>query len=487
MKRFREFFSDKERRSNAFTSVAIMVLLSVTVAMFAVVFRAQNIGVKETERESASIQELFRNPSDIDDENITKAFWDYTSPEYIVVNKNGNRDILYSGTERYAKVNPSAMDIIKNMYGKITSGTVMTDLSVWKNMLSVNSVLLHFPAPINPVFQVQFLEINESPITDFITAFSDAIIVTGLPNQENAVIYIKEAKTEKIVRFETSIPIKSLNKVIGSLENVMDKNYAFGYELKLDNYTGNSTMISSMLTIPLVNIETPVLLAKVPETYSSKLMEVGQNELSRNVMRIFGCDPETVRSYGDRENSRILLAPDRKIELSSDGIIKFHASGAENGIDITGGTVQTGSNALYIAISGTLKTILGMFEITGTDIKNADYEIKLTGMECSEDRQSMIKLYFDYYINGLAMEYADEPGAHAVEAVVSNGKLKTFKMELKNFVKTGETVSNRQMITAIDEYCSEHKDAESIYIYDSYLYYGYKKNNESMITDWAVN
>ena len=128
-----------------------------------------------------------------------------------------------------------------------------------------------------------------------------------------------------------------------------------------------------------------------------------------------------------------------------------------------------------------------MFEITGTDIKNADYEVKLTKMECSEDKQSEIKLCFDYYVNGLAVEYVDAPDAHAIEAVVSGGKLKSFKMELKNFVKTGETVSNREMITAIDEYCNENKDAENIYIYDSYLYYGYKKNNESMITDWEVN
>ncbi len=481
------FFKNYERRSNILTTVVIILLMAITAMMFGIVFRAQNIGVKQSEFDGTTIEEVFRNPSDIDDENITKAFWNYTSPEYIVVNKNGNRDILYSSTERYTKICPPAMDIIKNMYSRITSGTAITDSSVWNNMLSVNSVLLHFPADINPVFWVQFLEINESPITEFINAFSDALIVTGLPKQENAVIYIKEAKTEEIIRFETSIPIKSLNEAIASLKNVVAKNYAFGYELKLDNYTGNSTMLSSMLTIPLVNIETPVLLAKVPETYSSKLLEVGQNELSRNVMSIFGCDSRTIRSYGDTENSRILLANNRKIVLSSDGIIEFYASGQENGIDIMGGTVQTSSNALYIAISGTLKTVLGMFEITGTDIKNADYEIKLTKMECSEDRQSEIKLCFDYYVNGLIVEYVDTPDAHAIEAVVSEGKLKSFKMELKNFVKTGETVSNREMITAIDEYCSENKELENIYIYDTYLYYGYKKNNENMITDWAVN
>lgn len=85
------------------------------------------------------------------------------------------------------------------------------------------------------------------------------------------------------------------------------------------------------------------------------------------------------------------------------------------------------------------------------------------------------------------MEYVDNPESHAVEAIISNGKLVDFKMELKNFVKAGETVSNRQMITAIDEYCLKHKEEESIYIYDSYLYYGYKKNDEKMVTDWAVN
>lgn len=482
-----EFIKNSERRSNALTTIAIIALIVITAMMFGVVFRAQNIGVRQSEFDGTTIEEVFHNPSDIDDENITKAFWNYTSPEYIVVNKNGNRDILYSSTERYSQICPSAMDIIKNMYSKITSGTAITDTSVWKNMLSVNSVLLHFPADINPVFQVQFLEISESPITEFISSFSDALIVTGLPQQKNAVIYIKEAKTEEIIRFETLIPIKSLNEAIASLNNVVAKNYAFGYELKLDNYTGNSTMISSMLTIPLVNIETPVLLAKVPESYSSKLMEIGQNELSRNVMSIFGCDSRTIRSYGDTENSRILLGNNRKIVLSSDGIIEFYANGQENGIDIMGGTVQTSANALYIAISGTLKTVLGMFEITGTDIKNADYEVKLTKMECSEDRQSEIKLCFDYYVNGLVVEYVDTPDAHAIEAVVSGGKLKSFKMELKNFVKTGETVSNREMITAIDEYCNENKDAENIYIYDSYLYYGYKKNDESMITDWEVN
>ncbi len=485
MKRFGEILKNREFIKTA----AIFLLLIIMALLFIATFRAQNIttGENGTALGGQGVEEILTNPSDVDDENITNAFWEFTSPEYIVINKEGNRDIAYSGTDSYAELNVPAMNMIKGMYGKITSQMVLSNSSVWENMLSVNSALLHFPAHVDPAFQMQFLGINESPITENIEAFTDVLIVTGLPDQKDAIIYIKEAKTEKIVRFETSLPVKALNKVIDSMEYVTDKNYAFGYELKLDRFLGNSTRISSMLTIPLVNIETPKIEARVPENFSQKLREVGQNELSTNVLGIFGCDPNTVRSYTNAENSRILLASDRRIVLSSDGIIEFFTSGAENGIDITGDTVQTQSNSLYIAISGTFKTILGMFEITGTDIKNADYQIKLTNMSCSEDYQEEIRLSFDYYINGHVMEYIDEPGAHAIEAVISNGRLISFKMELKNFVKTGETVSNKQMITAIDEYCSEHSNDGNIYIYDSHLYYGYKKNNENMQTSWSVN
>ncbi len=470
-------------------TAVIFVLLLVMAVLFVATFHAQNI---TSNQESGilgnqSVEEILKNPSDIDDENITNAFWEFTSPEYIVVNKEGNRDIMYSGTDSYAEVYVPAMNIIKGMYDHITEQRVIDNMSVWQNMLSVNSALLHFPADIDPAFQMQFLGISESPITENIETFTDVLIVTGLPEQKEALLYIKEAKTERIVRFGTDLPVKALNKVIDAMEYVTDKNYAFGYELKLDKFSGNSTMISSMLTIPLVNLSTPKIEARVPENFSQKLREVGQNELSTNVLSIFGCDPSTVRSYTDTENSRILLASDRRIVLSSDGIIEFYTSGEENGIDITGDTVQTQSNALYIAISGTFKTILGMFEITGTDIKNTDYQIKLTKMSASEDYQSEIRLSFDYYINGHVMEYIDEPGAHAIEAVISNGKLISFKMELKNFTKTGETISNQQMLTAIDEYCSQQKGNGNIYIYDSYLYYGYKKNNEHMQTSWAVN
>ncbi len=470
-------------------TAVIFILLVIMAVLFVATFRAQNINTRDigSDLGNGSVEEILANPSDVDDENITNAFWEFTSPEYIVINKEGNRDIVYSGTDSYAEISAPAMAMIKGMYNKTTSQMVMSNTIVWENMLSVNSALLHFPADIDPAFQMQFLGISESPVTENIDTFSDVLIVTGLPQQKNAVIYIKEAKTEKIVRFETSLPVKTLNNAIDMMEYVTDKNYAFGYELKLDRFTGNSTRISSMLTIPLVNIETPKIEARVPENFSQKLREVGQNELSTNVLGIFGCDPNTVRSYTDAENSRILLASDRRIVLSSDGIIEFITNGEKSGIDITGDTVQTQSNALYIAISGTFKTILGMFEITGTDIKNADYQIKLTNMTCSEDYQKEICLSFDYYINGHVMEYIDEPGAHAIEAVISKGRLVSFKMELKNFVKTGETVSNAQMLTAIDEYCSKHGDKENIYIYDSYLYYGYKKNNENMQTSWAVN
>ncbi len=485
MKKIKKLLGNKDRISSA----VIVVLLIITAILFLMTFRVQNIASDNMNGVfgGQGVEEIIKNPSDIDDESITNAFWDFTSPEYIVVNKEGNRDIMYSGTDSYAQVCAPAMDIIKGMYGKVTEQAVVTDTNLWNNMLSVNSALMHFPADIDPAFQMQFLGMSESPITEHIDTFSDVLIVTGLPRQENAVIYIKEAKTEEIVRFETNLPVKELNLAIDAMEYVTDKNYVFGYELKLDSYSGNSTMMSSMLTIPLVNLDTPVLEARVPENFSQRLQEVGQNELSTNVLSIFGCDPSTVRSYADKENSRILLGPDRRIVVSSDGIIEFYANDAESGIDITGGTVQTEANSLYVAISGTFKTILGMLEITDTDIKNTDYEIKLTAMSCSEDYQSEIRLNFDYYINGLVMKYIDAPGTHAIEAVISNGRLVSFKMELKNFVKTGETVSNKQMITAIDEYCSLHRDKESIYIYDSYLYYGYKKNDERMQTNWAVN
>lgn len=486
VKYFKNIFSDRKRAVSAAKTAAIVLLFALTVVLFAAVFRAQNIRGGDM-LGITTVEDVFKNPSDIDDENITRAFWDYTSPEYIVVNKEGNRDILYSSTEDYVDICAPAMDIIKGMYSGVTGQTLLTDAGVWQNMLSVNSVLMHFPAEENPAFQMQFLGIDQSPVNEHVEQFSDVLIVTGLPDQETALIYIKEAKTEELVRFETNLPIAELNGAINSLKYVRDKNYAFGYELKLDGSSGNSTMLSSMLTIPLVNIETPVLAASVPENFSRKLREVGQNELSNNVMNIFGCAPGTVRSYTDKENSRVILGSGRRIILSPDGVIQFEAEGAENGIDITGQAVQTASNSLYVAISGTVKTILGMFEITGTDIKNADYEIKLTSMSCSEDLQSEIRLSFDYYINGLIMEYIDEPGSHAIEAVISGGRLLSFKMELKNFVKTGETVSNAQMFEAIDEYCSRHRDEGNIYIRDSYLYYGYTKNNENMRTNWAVN
>lgn len=482
MKKLKTFFKNAE----AIKSAVIFILLAITALLFAAMFSAQNIKSESAER-GGSVETIIKNPADIDDESITTAFWEYTSPEYIVLNKDGNRDILYSGTDRYAEICDGATDIIRGMYNGITDQTVLSDASVWQKMLSVNSVLLHFPAYITPEFQMQFLGLSESPITENIDTFSDILIVTGLPDQKYAVLYIKEAKTERIVRFETKLPIKELNGVISDMESVTDKNYAFGFELKLDRISGSSTTISSMLTIPLVNIETAKIEARVPENFSQKLREVGQNELSTNVLSIFGCDPQTVRSYTDTENSRILLANDRRIVLSSDGIIEFQTDKSSGGVDISGGSVITSSNSLYIAISGTFKTILGMLEITGTDIKSADWEIKLTEMSCSEDYLGEVRLSFDYYIGGHVMKYIDDPSSHAIEAVISNGRLTSFKMELKNFVKTCETVSNKQMITAIDEYCKKHSEEDSIYIYDSYLYYGYKKNNENMQTVWAVN
>lgn len=482
------FWKDKERRRNFIRNAAVVFLLALAAFLSFSVFRAQNIKSDDFSYllSGTGVESVFENPSDVDDENITKAFWEYTSPEYIVVNREGNRDIAYSSTDSYKVLAPPSMEIVRGMYASVTEEKVIENADEWKNMLSVNSVLLHFPAEISPIFPMQFLGVDQSPITDHINSYSDILVVTGMPEQKTAIIYIKEAETEKIVRFETTLKTESLNRAINSLKNISDKNYAFGYELRLDGYHGNTTRINSMLTIPLVNIETTDMKSEVPEQFLSKLSEVGQNELSNNVLGIFGFDPRTVRSYADKNETRILLDGTRKIELSRDGIIKFSTESAESGIDISGGTVQTRSNSLYVAISGTVKTVLGMFEITGTDIKNADYEIKLTDMSASSDMQSEINLSFDYYINGLVMEYVDYPDSHAIEAVISDGKLVYFKMELKNFVKTKETTKNEPMFDAIDRYCSRLSGGGNIYIRDSYLYYGYKQNNEKMTTKWKV-
>ena len=74
-----EFIKDNERRSNALATIVIAVLIAITAVMFGIVFRAQNIGVKQSEFDGTTIEEVFNNPSDIDDENITKAFWNYQS------------------------------------------------------------------------------------------------------------------------------------------------------------------------------------------------------------------------------------------------------------------------------------------------------------------------------------------------------------------------------------------------------------------------
>ncbi|MBR2916457.1 MAG: hypothetical protein IKC07_02505 [Clostridia bacterium] len=223
----KEIFTQRDRKLNFIKNIVIVLLLIVTALFFFLVLNSQGMGrgEEETGFGGTTVEEVFQNPSDIDDENITNAFWDYMSPEYIVVNKDGNRDILYSSTERYEKISAPAMDIIRKMFGAITSHSTVEDVSVWNNMLSVNSALMHFPAEINPVFPIQFLEITESSVKESIDSFTDVLIVTGLPEQENALIYIKEAKTEEIIRCETSISIKKLNDAIDNLENVTDKNY----------------------------------------------------------------------------------------------------------------------------------------------------------------------------------------------------------------------------------------------------------------------
>lgn len=470
----------RKKRTELFKSVLVFVLLALFCFQCFLIFRTNSLsGMIAIHSSDAEII--------LNDEDVINLYFEYTAPEYIMVSRDGNRDVYYSNSEYYQKFQLLLQEINRSIFMPDIKAEYAED-GIFDRLTEIDSVYVSYPCRRYPKYTAQFLNNSSDTLSSFITSYTKVIIVPKTEEEsETVTVYIKDDKTGKAVRISTAAASDPLKKYIDGIKGLDKKDYAFSQELKLGqaNTSADSSVVPAAelggnILIPLKNLSVPDILVQPPLEFSQGLSD-GASYAAEEVMRAFGFSPSNARRYSD--NSGVLVCVDERatLKLYPGGVIEYSSVNKESGLNLTGSSKLTGNNSYFLSITGISRIINSIIPLAGN--MDRSFKIRLTDLQSESVEVSEYKFMFDYYINGIRITGSPY---HGIEATAVEGRLTSVRINLKRFETTHNETVVEPLISAIDRFCRTRSENTPVSVNNVYLAYPLAEGLKEIKADWAV-
>ena len=471
----------RKKRAEIFKSVLIFVLL--------VLFCFQAVLIIKT-RSLSNL--LFHRSSDSDiilnDDDVINLYFEYTAPEYIMVNRGGNRNVFFSDSEYYQNAQIFLQEINRSVFMPDIKAEPIEN-GIFEKLTEIDSVYISYPYRRYPKYSAQFLNNTEETLSSFISYYTKVILVPETPEEkDNITVFIQDEKTKSAVKISTTLASANLIKFINEIKGLNKKDYSFAHEFNFGNTLSNSknpslieTKINGDILVPLKSFNLPQVSVHSPLELGQNPAESGISHAAEEVMQAFGFTSSGARRYSD--NNGVLVCVDEKatLKLYPDGIIEYTAVNKQSGLNLTGSSRLTNDNSYFLSFTGISRIINSVIPLAGNTEKS--FKIRLTDLQSESVEVSEYKFMFDYYINGIRIKNAPY---HGIEATAVEGRLANMRINLKRFESSYSETTVESLVSAIDKFCLSRKDNTSVTISDAFLAYPVKDGTDTLTAGWII-
>ena len=242
------------------------------------------------------------------------------------------------------------------------------------------------------------------------------------------------------------------------------ESYAYAFEMNLDkkmddDFVQQTVLIDSYVLIPVE----PVRM----NTIHSQKVEFDQDAIDE-ILALFGYNPKSVRKYTE-SNGNILF-------IDSSSTLKLHpATGYIEYTSTESGALSLlGDGKLSSVASASGKLIDDIFKLFSID-KNVTLFIN---SPLDNDSATDYTITFDYLFAGNVIKNAD----HSCKIVISNGKIRSFYANVKNYVKLSDTNEENALDVLGNLYSALNQETLVI----NSLFTGYTDTLGEMSLEWQV-
>lgn len=414
-----------------------------------------------SERYSLSaLLNTFKKPKSDLNINDTGAFNSVFSPRSYVFTYNDGR-LFFSTTETEAKAVRSAFNnAIKSAFS--AQNTAVISESDWQSVLKSSSISADYSVPVSTSALADFLGTGGA---DGITLSSfDQAAITFDQIVTNAYICFRSSKENTQVRIPLS-DSREVKQIYEQFSGRTKESYAYAFEMNLDKPV-NSTAVQQKVVFGsyvLIPLETITM-----NTIHGESIAVADDAAAESIIELFGYNPKTARKFSESNGTVLYIDNKATIKLNSQsGRIEYTATDG-------GGVLLSDSGKLSAVATGCGKLIDSIFNLFSID-PNVTLFIN---SPLDNDNANEYTITFDYLFNGNNIQGEN----HGCKIVISNGKIKSFTANIKNYTLISETGTENAQNVLDNLYTSLNRNALSV----TKLYTGYIDSNQAMPLCWRA-
>lgn len=470
----------KRKRTELIKTVLIFALSAILCIQAILIFK------------SRSLDNIFFNDSDSDiilnNADVTNLYFEYTAPEYIMVNRNGSRDVFYSDNEYYILAQQLLQEINRNVFMPDVKPAFAQD-GLFDKLTELDSVYISYPSRRYPKYAAQFINNSSETLSPLVSFYTKVILVPETAEEKNYItVYIKDDKTGKAVKVPTLVASDELIKYMDKIKGLNKKEYSFAHELNLnvqntkeETLPAPETELKGDILIPHKNLSLPQVSVISPVEFNQNPSDFGTSPAAEEVMSAFGFNTTDSRQYYD--NSGVLVCVDEKatLKLFPGGVIEYNSVNQQSGLNLTGSSRLSPDNSYILSFTGISRIINSVIPLAGNTERS--FKIRLTELQSESVEVSEYKFMFDYYINGIRI--LNSP-YHGIEATAVDGKLISMRIDLKRFESSYTETTTEELVSAIDKFYLERKGSSPVVISNAYLAYPVQQDSESITPQWMI-
>ena len=348
-----------------------------------------------------------------------KDFCHWSGAEVVLANTPDGRCKISNSDDLYT-IFEEAFSLIRIAYLADSNIISLTTEAEWTNNLGKNSLYLKYPSERVTSFEASFNNVPSAHLASLISDYTEIVFVPE--NEVRLTLLLRGESGTKFIKIKTDHISEKINSIILEYKQKGDQNLKFAYELDLAK---NSLMPDPMFLASGNGFSVPDIIANVPRTYKAGLNFTKTTDFTTGLIQIFGYNPNTVRQYVNSDGTLIFVGETGTLSIYQHGKIEYKSLAASEGIQLK----RTSQSAEYSASLKICEIVKNIFKISGIDAGSSSLDLKLTKMPLSFEQDNAEEIHFDYFVDGVLIDFGNES---AISAVTEDGKLTELKMHIKN-------------------------------------------------------
>lgn len=416
-------------------------------------------------------------------------------PYRIVVNRTPSSRSMFGASDReFADLHALEKEVLNALFSADNPAYLILERETdFYDAVKSKSILFQYPVSMPTSILGQLYEYENSAVYNHVTQCQEILLVPGDSITNEIAVIMHDRKSNTIYKYFVPLPKTQVEEAIELYSTGNAPHMLSAYELGFSKHTEPSEFTSRVTLDPFVFMDTTntegtsVALRGFNPFLPERLESMDSNKVDR-ILKAFGCNPNTIRKYIDKDYVMVFIENDATIKLHPNGLLEYIATNPKRGIFLQENNNSTDSPESFLDSVDALADLI-------TELWHALDMPAMPEMRVASDiadrQYGSFRLCMDYWYNDmpvvqkLAQDDITTPMNHAVEVSVENHRLVSFRVLLRSYQETQQVISPVPVLQALNHYYQTNIDGREAR--DIFLGFFENSQQETVYPRWHVS